>query len=53
MRQEGLLDFREEGLIHREGYVEHLGDSHNLRIILGWGIAHGGIEGKMGERQWK
>ena len=34
--------------------VERLGDLHNyLGTIIGWGIAHGEIEGKIGERPWK
>ena len=36
-----------------EGGVERLGDSHKSRTNLGWGVAHGGIEEKIGERKWK
>jgi len=48
--REGMSDF-EERAVYRES-VECLGGSHNLRTILGWGIAHGGIGGKIGERHW-
>ena len=49
---EGMQDFRDKEAVYRRG-CGTVGDSQNLRTILGWGIAHGGIEGKIAERQWK
>ena len=50
--RDGMQDFREEGVVYR-GCVERLGDLYNSRTILEWGVAHSGVEKKIGERQWK